>query len=37
MLSKQRALDANPKAMQQVDFTENAERDGNTQMFFIIG
>ena len=35
-LSKQQALDANKKAKQQTDFTENLERDGNTFMFFII-
>ena len=35
-LSKQQKLDADPKAIQQVNFTGNLERDGNTQMFFII-
>ena len=35
-LSKQQALDADPKAMQQISFTENLDRDGNTKMFFII-
>ena len=35
-LSKQQALDADPKAMQPNNFTGNLERDGNTQMFFII-
>ena len=34
-LSKQQELDAHPKAMQQINFTWNLERDGNTQMFFI--
>ena len=29
-------LDLNPKAMQQINFTENLERDGNKQMFFIL-
>ena len=29
-LSKEQALDAAPKAMQQVHFTENLEWDGNT-------
>ena len=35
-LSKQQALDADPKAVQQINFTGNLERDGNTKMFFII-
>ena len=34
-LSKQQALDANPKAIQQINFTRNLNRDGNTSMFFI--
>ena len=34
-LSKQRALDADPRAIQQIDFTANLDRAGNT-MFFII-
>ena len=35
-LSKQRALDADPRAIQQINFTENLEREGNITMFFII-
>ena len=35
-LSKQQKLDADPKAIQQINFTGNLERDGNTQIFFII-
>ena len=35
-LSKQKKLDADPKAIRQINFTGNLERDGNTQIFFII-
>ena len=35
-LSKQQALDADPKAMQQLDFHGNLDRAGNTTKFFII-
>ena len=35
-LSKQQALDAYPRAIQQIDFTANLDRAGNTTMFFII-
>ena len=37
-LSKQQALDADPKAMQQVNFTGNLARNpiANRAMFFII-
>ena len=35
-LSKQQALDADPRAIQQINFTENLDRDENTTMFFII-
>ena len=35
-LSKQQALDAHPKAIQEIDFTANLDRDGDTTMFFII-
>ena len=35
-LSKQRALDANPRAIQRINFTANLDRAGNTTMFFII-
>ena len=36
--SKQKALDADPKPMQQINFTRNLERDKNenTAIFFII-
>ena len=33
-LSKQQALDAHPKAIQEINFTRNLDRDGNTKMFF---
>ena len=35
-LSKQQALDADPRAIQQINFTENLDRAGNTTMLFII-
>ena len=35
-LSKQQALDAYPKAIQQINFTANLDRNGNRTMFFII-
>ena len=37
-LSKQQALDAGPKAIQQINFTGNLARDlnANTTIFFII-
>ena len=35
-LRKQKALDTDPKAIQQINFTANLDRDGNTTMFFII-
>ena len=34
-LSKQQALDANPRAIQQINFTANLDRVENTTMFFI--
>ena len=34
-LSKQQVLDSDPKAIQQINFTENLERCGNTAIFFI--
>ena len=34
-LSKQHAFDADPEAIQQINFTGNLERDENTQMFLI--
>ena len=33
-LSKQQALDADPKAIQQINFTANLERAGNTRFYF---
>ena len=35
-LSKQQEFDADPKAIQQIHFTENLDQAGNTTMFFII-
>ena len=35
-LSKQQALDADPRAIQQINFTANLDRAGNTTMLFII-
>ena len=35
-LSKQQALDADPKAIQQINFTANLNRDGNTRFYFIL-
>ena len=35
-LSKQQQLYTDPKAIQQISFTGNLERDGTTTMFFII-
>ena len=35
-LSKQQAIDVDPRAIQQINFTENLDRDGNTSIFFII-
>ena len=35
-LSKQRALDVDPRAIQQINFTANVDRAENTTMFFII-
>ena len=34
--SKQQALDADPKAIQQINFTANLDRVGNTRLYFII-
>ena len=34
-LSKQQALDADPRAIQQINFTANLDKDGNRKMFFI--
>ena len=35
-LIKQQALDADPRAIQQINFTASLDREGNTTMFFII-
>ena len=35
-LSKQQALDADPRAIQQINFTATLDREGNTTMFVII-
>ena len=35
-LSKQQTLDADPRAIQQINFIANLDRVGNTTMFFII-
>ena len=35
-LSKQQALDADPRAIQQINFTANLDKDGNTTMFLNI-
>ena len=32
----QQPLDADPRAIQQINFMANLDRDGNTTMFFII-
>ena len=34
-LSKQQALDSNPRAIQQINFTGNLDRGGNTRICFI--
>ena len=34
-LSKQQVLDVDPKAIQQINFTTNVERAGNTRFYFI--
>ena len=34
-LSKHQAFDADPRAIQQINFTANLDRVGNTTMFFI--
>ena len=35
-LSKQQALDADPKAIQQINFTANLDRAGDTRTYFIL-
>ena len=35
-LSKQQALDADPRAIQQINFTANLDKDGNTRFYLIL-
>ena len=35
-LSKQQALDADPRANQPINFTANLDRAGNTRIYFIL-
>ena len=35
-LSKQQALDSDPRAIQQINFTANLDRAGNTRIYFIL-
>ena len=35
-LNKQQALDADPKAIQQINFTANLDRTKNTRFYFIL-
>ena len=35
-LSKQQALDADPRAIQQLNFTANLDRAENTRVYFIL-
>ena len=35
-LSKQQTLDADPRAIQQINFTANLDRDGNIRVYFIL-
>ena len=35
-LSKQQALDADPRANQQVNFTASLDRAGDTRIYFIL-
>ena len=35
-LSKQQALDADPRAIQQINFTVNLDRAENTRIYFIL-
>ena len=34
--SKQQVQDADPKAIQQINFTANLDRAGNTRIYFIL-
>ena len=35
-LSRQQALDADPRAIKQINFTANLDRAGNTKVYFIL-
>ena len=35
-LSKNQVLDAGPRAIQQINFTANLDRAGNTRFYFIL-
>ena len=35
-LNKQQALDADPRAIQQINFTANLDTAGNTRVYFIL-
>ena len=35
-LRKQQALDVDPRAIQQINFTANLDRAGNTRIYFIL-
>ena len=35
-LTKQEALDADPRAIQQINFTANLDRAGNTRIYFTL-
>ena len=35
-LSRQQALDADPRAIQEINFTANLDRAGNTRVYFIL-
>ena len=35
-LSKQQALDADPRVIKQINFTANLDRAGNTRVYFIL-
>ena len=35
-LSKQQALDSDPRAIQQINFIANLDRAGNTRVYFIL-
>ena len=35
-LRKQQAFDADPRAIQQINFTANLDRAGNTRIYFIL-